>query len=354
MTFMANELYTVRNKIPGLSYAFTLNGVELPVLDITHPCFISCTNDKVLNKLLPYVQKNADKNAEKFNKIPAFIKRFLIKHSFAMAELLQVDDQETFASGITTIMMKLGPGLIGKGKKRFWDRQMNKGFGPLVIRMRARDISKCQADILIPLLTNSRGKDLCFINIAGGAASDSINALLLIQKENPALLKERKIEINVLDIDTFGPAFADRCITALKAPGGRFNGLNLSFRQIHYDWNDTEKLAELLKERKEWVQLCSSEGGLFEYCTDEVIIRNLDVLYRHSNNEITIAGTLLHDAETIDAGMLAALKISTNLKPRLLGINGLRNIVKNNRWKILSITEGNPRYLVFTLKPVNC
>jgi hypothetical protein len=346
---MTNALYTIKKKIPGLSYAFTSNGVELPVLDITHPCFISCTNEKILNKLLPYVQKNADKNAEKFNKIPAFYKRYLIKHSFAIAELLQVEDQNTFASGITTIMMKLGPGLIGKGKKRFWDRQMNKGFGPLVIRMRARDISKCQADVLIPVLTNSPGKDLCFINIAGGAASDNINALTLIQKENPALLKERKIEINVLDIDKFGPAFADRCIAALKAPGGRFNELNISLRHIQYDWNDTEKLAELLTERKEWLQLCSSEGGLFEYCSDEVIIRNLNTLFSHSNDKITIAGTLLHDAETIDAGILAALKISTNLKPRLLGINGLRNIIENS-WKIRSITEGNPRYLVFALK----
>jgi hypothetical protein len=347
---MTNALYTIKKKIPGLSYAFTSNGVELPVLDITHPYFISCTDVKVLNKLLPYVQKNAEKNAEKFNKIPAICKRYLIKHSFAMAELLQVEDQNTFASGITTLMMKLGPQLIGKGKKRFWDRQVNRGFGSLVIRMRARDISKCQAETLMPLLIKSPGKDLCFINIAGGAASDSINALFLVQKENPALLKDRKIEINVLDIDNFGPAFGDRCITALKAPSGRFNELNISFGHIHYDWNNTGKLAELLTERKEWLKICSSEGGLFEYCSDEVIIKNLNTLYSHSDDDIVIAGTLLHDVKTIDAGMLAALKISTNIKPRLLGINGLKNIIENNSWKIESITEGNPRYLIFALK----
>ncbi len=347
---MSNELYPVKSKIPELSYAFTFNGVELPVLDITHPYFVSCTDEKILNKLLPYVQKNADKNAEKFNKIPAFIKRFFIKHSFAVAELLEVEEQGTFASGITTLMMKLGPRLIGKGKKRFLDRQMSKGFGTLVIRMRVRDISKCQAEALIPLLTKSPGKDLCFINIAGGSASDNINALFLIQNENPALLKERKIEINVLDIDTFGPAFADRSITALKAPGGRFSELNISFRHIHYDWNSTEKLEELLSERKGWLQLCSSEGGLFEYCSDEIIIRNLNILYSHSDDEIIIAGTLLHDVKEIDAGMLAALKISTNIKPRLLGINGLRSIVEHNKWKIVSTIEGNPRYLIFSLR----
>ena len=347
---MAAELFTIKRKIPGISYAFTLNGIELPVLDVTHKDFLSYTDEKMLNKLLPYVQKNADKNAEKFNKIPVFLKRYLIKHSIATAELLKVEDQNAFASGITTIMMKLGPRLIGKGKKRFWDRQMNKGFGPLVIRMRARDISKCQADILIPSLKQSPAKGLCFINIAGGAASDNINALFLIQKESPELLKGRKIEINVLDIDSFGPAFAERSITALKEPGGRFNELDVSFRYIYYDWNETEKLEELLTERKEWLQLCSSEGGLFEYCTDDVIIRNLNVLYNYSGNDLTIAGTLLLDAETIDAGMLAALKISTNIKPRLLGINGLKKVTQESRWNIEKIIGDNPRYLVFALE----
>jgi hypothetical protein len=349
---MSDKLYTIKNKIPELSYAFTPDGIELPVLDITHPCFVSCTDEETLKKLLPYVEKNAEENAEKFNKLPAFIKGLFINHSFAVAELLQVDRQNEFASGITTIMMKLGPKLIGKGKKRFLDRQMTKGFGALVIRMRARDISKCQAEALIPLLSKSPRKDLCFINIAGGAASDSINALFLIQNSDTALLKNRKIEINILDIDSFGPSFAERSIIALKAPGRRFNELNISIRHIHYDWNYTDKLIELLAERKECIQVCSSEGGLFEYCSDEVIIRNLDALFSHTNDNIVIAGTLLHDVKKIDAGMLAALKISTKFRPRLLGIEGLKSLTEHKNWKIENITEGNPRYLIFTLKKV--
>jgi hypothetical protein len=110
---MKNELYPIRNKIPELSYVFTLNGIELPVLDITHPYFNACTDDKSLIKLLPLIEKNAEKNAEKFNRIPPFIKNYLAKRSFAMAELLQVKDENSFATGITTLMMKLGPKLIG-------------------------------------------------------------------------------------------------------------------------------------------------------------------------------------------------------------------------------------------------
>jgi hypothetical protein len=345
---MSNEVYMIKNKLPGLSYVFTRNGIELPVLDITHPDFISSIDENKLKKMLPYVEKNAEKNANKFNKIPTFIKNYFAKHSFAMAELLQ--NESSFASGISTLMMKLGPNLIGKGERRFWDRQVTKGFGSLVIRMRIRDISICQADALIPLLQKSQEKNLCFINIAGGAASDSINALFLIQQKNPELLKNRKIEINVLDIDTYGPSFADRCIIALKAPSGRFSGMNISFRHIQYDWNNTEMLENLLTERKGWFQICSSEGGLFEYCSDEVINKNLNILHNNSAEDIIIAGSLLHDIKTVDAGIIAALKISIAIKPRFLGIDGLRNIIEKNKLKLNSVMEGNPRYLIFSLR----
>lgn len=345
---MANELYPIKDKLVGLSYAFTLNGVELPVLDITHPGFISGIDEKKLKKLLPYIQKNAERNARKFNKLPVFIKNYFAKRSFVMAELLQTGSP--FASGISTLMMKLGPQLIGKGKKRFWDRQVTKGFGALVIRMRARDISKCQAEEMIPLLLKTPERNLCFINIAGGAASDSINALFLIYKEDPELLKNRKIEINVLDVDTYGPAFADRCIKALKAPGARFQELDISFRHIHYDWNNTQKLEELLAERKGWLQICSSEGGLFEYGSDDLIIQNLKTIYDNSADDTIVTGTLLHDIETVDAGIIAALKISTTIKPRFLGLTGLKSIIENHNWKLGRIIEGNPRYLIFSLR----
>jgi len=42
---MNRELYSIKNKLPGLSYLFTINGIELPVLDITHPDFISSIDE---------------------------------------------------------------------------------------------------------------------------------------------------------------------------------------------------------------------------------------------------------------------------------------------------------------------
>ena len=346
---MINKSYLIKNKTSELSYAITTNGVELAVLDITHPLFTSSIDEVKLKEILRKVEKKADKTAEKFRNMPVFIKIFFAKRSFVMSELLQENSTDEYLTGISTLMLKLGPNLIGKGKKRFFDRLSSKGIGGIVLRMRVRDISRIQAESLIPLLTKSHERNFCFINIAGGAASDSINTLFLIQQMNPSLLENRRIEINVLDIDKFGPAFADRCITALKAPGGRFCNMDVSFNHIHYDWTNTQKLKELLSERKEWLQICSSEGGLFEYCSDDVIIQNLNTIHENSVSDIIIAGSLMHDIETVDRGAIAALKISTAIKPRFLGIDGLKSIIEKNNWNLNNIIEGNPRYLIFTL-----
>jgi hypothetical protein len=345
---MNSDIYAIKNKIQGLSYTFTLNNVELPVLDITHPLFISSINEVKLKKMLLEAGKNAEKTAEKFNNMPSFLKTYLANHSFTMSELLQNKGDSAFLSGVSTLMLKLGPGLIGKGRKRFFERLASRGIGGIVLRMRVRDISKCQASALIPILRQSPGKNLCMINIAGGAASDSINTLFLILQEDPVLLKNRKIEIDVLDIDSFGPSFAGNCITALKN-GGRFNNTDVSFRYINYDWNNTEALTKILTERKEWLQLCSSEGGLFEYCSDEVIDKNLTTLFNNSNNELIISGSLLHEISNVDPAIIAALKISTGIKPRFLGLKGLKTLCKK-KWTVESTIEGNPRYLVFCLK----
>jgi len=347
-----NRTYLIRNKIKGLSYAFTSNGIEFPVLDITHPLFIASIDEDKLKAMIRKSEKSAEKTADKFVNMPVIFKKFLVKRSFIMSELLQENGENAFLTGISTLLLKLGPGLIGKGRRRFLDRLASKGIGGIVLRMRVRDMSKCQTERMIPLLTKSPEKNICFINIAGGAASDSINTLFSIQKEDPSLLRNRSIEINVLDIDTYGPAFADKCITALKAPGGRFNDLNISFRHIHYDWNNTGKIEELLSERKEWLQICSSEGGLYEYCSDEVIIQNLNTIYNKSADDIIIVGSLLHDIKTVDAGIIAALKISTTIKPRFLGLDGLKSIIEITKLKLDTAIAGNPRYLIFSLKKI--
>jgi hypothetical protein len=337
-----------RNKVAGISYAFTENGIELPVLDITHPFFLRSINEEKLDEMLNEIKQKGEERAESFNKIPAFIMNFIAKRSYIMAGFMLKDTEDTFLSGMSTLMMKFGPELIGKGRRKYFERLGSKAFGAILLRMRVRDVCKLHADTLETQLIKEKDKNLCFINIAGGAACDSINALITVLKKDPSLLKNREIEINVFDIDRFGPSFARNCVESLKSSDNYFSGLNISFNHIYYNWNDTLGLKDFLIKRKEWLIIASSEGGLFEYASDEDIISNLNILYDNSSKNMKIVGSAIRDVNTVDPGILASMKL-TNIKARLLGVEGLKKIINKTTWIIENIMENNPRYLTFTL-----
>jgi hypothetical protein len=247
-------------------------------------------------------------------------------------------------------MMKLGPKLIGGGISRFFDRKVAEGFVPMVVRMRLRDICQVQTEILAPVLKERPEKDLCIINIAGGAASESINALILLLKQDPELLVNSTIEIDVLDIDTFGPNFAKDSVESLKGDGGPFHGLDISIRHISYGWSDTSKLILLMQERKNWTKICTSEGGLFEYGTDEDIVKNLKVLNDYStDDDMKIVGDVILDIEKVDPAFPAMLAGANN-RIRFIGVEGLRKIVGQTEWTPYRVVEGNPVYTIFVLK----
>jgi hypothetical protein len=91
------------------------------------------------------------------------------------------------------------------------------------------------------------------------------------------------------------------------------------------------------------------ENKLCEYASDEEIIQNLSTIYDNSQDDMIIAGSLLRDIETVDPGIRAAMKI-THIKARLLGIDGLNHNLEKTRWRIDSLLESNPRYVIFSLR----
>jgi hypothetical protein len=338
-----------KRKIPGISYAFTDSGIELPILDITHPLFKASTNKANLERLRNTIEKTGDKMVIHLKAMPSFLKNFLAQHSYIIAGFLSINKENNFLSGISTLMMKLGPGLIGNGIGKIFERRASRSISSVTLRVRIQDICELETEALIPQLTQWPEKNLCFINIGGGTASDSINTLILLLKKNPSLLKTRKIEINVLDMDTFGPGFGNNCIESLKTPDQYFHHLDISFRYMKYNWNDPSGMEGLLTERKDWVTLCSSEGGLFEYGTNEDIISNLNLLYDRTGDDVKIAGSLIKDSLTVDKGMLTILE-KTSINTRLLGMNGLKEILNKTQWVIYRAIADNPRYVVFILK----
>jgi hypothetical protein len=336
--------------IQGLAYAFTDNGIELPVLDITHPQFLSSIDESRLDevskgsiqKMLAMGQMS---DAQKRTHYEQLLKSYIFGPVFVS------DPGADFMSAMSTYVYKLGPNLIGGGPEREFDRSASMDIGSIAIRMRLRDLCRLQADALIPQLESSPQKDLYFMNIAGGAASDSINTLILILKENPILLSNRKIEIHVLDIDTIGPHFSLGCIEALKAEAHHFHGLDIALQHIPHDWKDVEGLIPLLSSKEDCILMCTSEGGLSEYGTDKEIIHNLSVLYDHSPDGMRIAGTIVREINKVHATVPAMAK-AANAGLRFLGASGLTSLVGKTGWRLERVQEKNPVYAVFLLKKV--
>lgn len=339
-----------KNKIPGISYAFTMDGIELPVLDITNPLFISSIDEDKLERMIAEIAPEARKRAESFKKIPQFIKRYLSRRSYIMAGMLEMESGSDYVSGLSTMMMKLGPGLIGKGRGKFLDRVGSGASGAVMLRMRTRDLSEFLASSIKNSLKLHPGKDLCLINIGGGTATDSLNALILIQKSEPELLSGLKIELNILDIDNYGPNFAIRCTEELISGRGVLKGIDLSCRHINYNWKDVSGLEALMMSRKGWITLCSSEGGLFEYADEEDIMNNLRVIISNSVNRPALSGSLIKDQLSVDPIFSETLDM-TALKPKQFGIEGLKRMADRTGWKISNISDKNPRYIIFSLVP---
>jgi len=329
-------------------YIFADNGIELPVLDITHPQFLSSIDESRLDEVSKAsIQKMLAMGQMSDTQRGTYYEQLL--KSYIFGPVFVSDPGASFMSGMSTYVYKLGPNLIGGGPEREFDRNASMDIGGVAMRMRIRDLCRLQAGALIPQLESSPQRSLCFVNIAGGAASDSINTLILIHKENPTLVRDRKIEIHVLDIDAVGPKFALGCIEALKMPGLHFHGLDTAFHHTAHDWKDTKQLVPLLSNREDCIMMFASEGGLFEYGSDEAIIRNLNVLYDYSPDSARIAGTVVHETDKVHATVPALAK-SSNAGLRFLGVGGLAGLLEETGWSLERVQEKNPIYAVFTLK----
>jgi len=324
------------NENQRILYAVFENDIKLPILDITHPLFNASIDEQAYHLSC---LKSA-RSIESLKKMPRFIQNVFVKMS-------NVDN--SYLSGMRTLLYKLGPDLIRGMKLGFRDKWAMKQTSFMGLRIRLRDLCRLQSKILLPQLKQSHERNLCFFNIAGGAATDSINTLILILESDPKLLKGRKIEINVLDIDTYGPNFAKRCIDVLKQPGERFHGLDITLNTIHYDWSQPEALLKMSLEHSDWIQLCSSEGGLFEYGSDSNIIDNLNHFYTNTPADARITGSLIFDRAHVNPGYLGFTEF-IGVQIRYLGLEGLQRILSQTSWVLEESHEIDTIYILFSLK----
>lgn len=240
-----------------IAYVTTREGMRLPVIDVRHPAFSPALDEKEFE---PHVRKFCRDEARRARiprRIQKVILRLLIGRSFLGRGLLDGADSGVLGS-MPMYVAKLGPNHL-KGI----DRRIAAALPSVLARVRLEDMARLLADALDPELRARPVRRLRFVNIAGGPAADSWNALLLLDR---ALL-QRPISIDVLDIDDEGPDFGRRAIAS-----SLLRDLGIAFQHVRYDWRDA---SSLVFPKNEIVAL-SSEGGLFDYGTDEEIVKNLE------------------------------------------------------------------------------
>lgn len=286
-----------RDKKPGVSYAVTDDGLELPVVDVSHPAFaLELDTDKQRKLIARFMTEQ-----RRFGKLPRWMSvpltRFVLRGSRLAKGLRRADG--TFLDGLTTYLFKLGPNNLGSYALPI-DKRLVSSLPAISMRLRLVDVARLLANGLAPRLAAEPARPLHLLNVAGGPAVDSANALILLQREHPELLAGRSIKVRVLDGDEHGPAFGARALAALRDPGAPLAGVNASFERIQYDWSNVKSgLEGALQDaaREQAIVAASSEGGLFEYGSDEDILQNLRVLAAAPSRGVFMVGSVTRDDE---------------------------------------------------------
>lgn len=263
----------------AIVFATTADGLRLPVIDVTHPAFAipddpaSCAARR--DAFLAWDRRN--------RRMPAVVTRLLMRLAARRSPLLRkiLASRNDYLDSITTYMLKLGVDHLPTGFDDPMDRKVAAAPHMVLVRLRMQQIARLLAEALVAPLADAPAAPLHLVNIAGGPALDSINALIVLAQAHAALIR-RPIAIHVFDAQQDGPAFGARALLALTAPGGPLHGFEVEFQHHAYDWNDTATLARLLAgiAARGAIIAASSEGGLFEYGTDDAVVANLTALAR--------------------------------------------------------------------------
>jgi hypothetical protein len=313
----------------NLVYAKTSSGISLPVIDVTNPRFAVPDDPPNLNRLL----EASAKEEQSRRWVPRFIMKMMMRSLAKKSLLAQAlfGSGSEFLPGLSTYVMKLGAGNLPPPYDGAADKRFAASAHLTLLRLRTQQTAQLIAAGLSKILLTDDAAPLHLINIAGGPAIDSLNAVILLRRDRPDLL-QRPIVIDVFDIDDDGPLFGANALTALMAADRPLAGLDISFVHRRYDWNETaaltHHLAELSKARA--IVAASSEGGLFEYGEDDAIVSNLKAL--HAGGVRLIAGSVTNNDE---ARRRMARTSSFKLKPR--GISGFRPLAARGGYNITRV-----------------
>lgn len=333
-----------RHKVPGVCYAFDTDGVELPVIDITLPRFQCYPSQNELNA----ISQKSIQALRTTAKYPGFFQKFLARRSLIMRGTLAASG--SVMSGMATYILKLGPENLGRGYAGKLDHRMALFMAPTALRMRLQSLAHLLAEQMVPALKARPTSQLHLINIAGGTAADSFNAVLILRKNHPELLANRAVTVTILDIDQAGPQFGIRAVAALTAADGPLHGTQLMVNHVPYDWKKTHQLRTVLESLPDdAIVAVSSEGGLGEYASDKEILVNLLVLASMTPDDCPVVLTAMRDERSADP-CLAAMKATGRMPSvRFFSAEVLQVLAEQSGWRICQLVEGNPLYHILCL-----
>jgi hypothetical protein len=306
----------------------TDEGLDLPIIDVTHPAFsVTATDAELVALSDQFVHESAARQP-----IPAPLRDALQRSRIGRGLMAA---SGTYLSGLNTYLLKLGPDNLGIDADPV-DRRIAASFPAFTTRLRLQDMARLLADGLAIGLGADPGRPLCLINVGGGCAADCWNALILLHAEHPAVLPGRRIVIAVLDVDDHGPAFGAHAVEVLRSPGAPLGDLEIGVRRFTYDWSQADRLRQMLPDLGAMEAVCaiSSEGGLFEYGSDTDILANLGTLGAGTPTTTVVVGSVTREGEPARRAQMAN-QIPT--LPRT--IEAFRGLVERAGWSVQEVLD---------------
>jgi hypothetical protein len=278
--------------------ARTREGFDLPVIDFSNPRF-AVPDDPVKLHALEDAFVAEERRRQR---LPKFIMRLMLMAAARKSRLVRAvfSTDKGYLDGMSTYVMKLGVDNLVPPYDTPVDRRFAASPHMVMVRLRMQQIARLVAEgIIDDLAAAAPHAPLSLINIGGGPAMDSINALILLRRTRPDLLN-RPIGIEVLDASQDGAFFGANALAALQAHAGPLAGLDIVMRHHDYDWNQLSLLAALVEKLAAAgaILAASSEGALFEYGSDQAIVGNLRALHAKAAGARLVAGSVTRADET--------------------------------------------------------
>jgi hypothetical protein len=319
----------------AISYAEGPEGLRLALIDIGHPEFRVGLADEVLERMggaFIEEQTRAQGSWARrfFNQVvlPRILRRSRIGRGLLGARDATLD-------GLTTYLMKLGPNHLDASWANELDRRIAASFPGLSLRLRMQDVTELLEAALAPQLMGATDRPLRLLSLAGGAAMESLNALVRMRRVAPASVENRQVRVLVLEPDGPMTDFGRAALARWRGPGGPLHGVSVDFETAAYDWRDPDGLDQVLAEIPGSALVAiSSEGGLFDYADDVSVATQLRAIRMRCQPDTVICGTLSSPGR---AGMLLNRSSRVAVRPRSL--ETLRDLAASSGWSLVEARE---------------